>query len=244
MGEPLVLIFDQEYLSIPEIVERFAEVYHIEIRDIGSGKRKKDCVNSTYKTIYQHIKRDLDEAVDRGEGGDNAIIKAAAGKRGDRYARELVYRVLNNKSVKSLMYLADQAKQTERQCWQRKAHQAMQQFMELRAAGLLEPQEEFPLKLTMENNQFVEDENWERALERSERGHKLALEEEFQKKKLEIIMDYIFRYCINVNEGLLKNDIDAEYTYDPTDDEYGEKLEAIERLKDLQKYYSVRKYEK
>lgn len=142
------------------------------------------------------------------------------------------------------MYLADQAKQTERQCWQRKAHQAMQQFMELRAAGLLEPQEEFPLKLTMENSQFVEDENWERALERSERGHKLALEEEFQKKKLEIIMDYIFRYCINVNEGLLKNDIDAEYTYDPTDDEYGEKLEAIERLKDLQKYYSVRKCEK
>lgn len=109
---------------------------------------------------------------------------------------------------------------------------------------MLEPQEEFPLKLTMENSQFVEDENWERALERSERGHKLALEEEFQKKKLEIIMDYIFRYCINVNEGLLKNDIDAEYTYDPTDDEYGEKLEAIERLKDLQKYYSVRKCEK
>ena len=103
MGEPLVLIFDQEYLSIPEIVERFAEVYHIEIRDIGSGKRKKDCVNSTYKTIYQHIKRDLDEAVDRGEGGDNAIIKAAAGKRGDRYARELVYRVLNNKSVNQFM---------------------------------------------------------------------------------------------------------------------------------------------
>ena len=244
MGEPLVLIFDQEYLSIPEIVERFAEVYHIEIRDIGSGKRKKDCVNSTYKTIYQHIKRDLDEAVDRGEGGDNAIIKAAAGKRGDRYARELVYRVLNNKSVKSLMYLADQAKQTERQCWQKKAHQVMQQFKELRAAGLLEPEKELPLKLTLENNQFVKDENWERMIALSQQGIDITLEEEFQKKKLEIMMDYIFRYCIDINEGLLKNDISADFVYDPTDDEDGEKLEAIERLKNLQNYYSIPKKDK
>ncbi len=241
MSEPLVLIFDQEYLTIPEIVERFAEVYHIEIRNIGSGKRKKDRVNSTYKTIYQHIKRDLDEAVDRGEGGDNAIIKAEAGKRGDRYARELVDRVLKNKSEKSLMYMADQAKQKERHDREINAHQNMQEYEKLLKAGRLDPQEEIPLKLTLENNQFVADENWKRDVERSELGHKLTMEYELEKKKFEIIMDYIFRYCINFNEELLKYDIEAEYVYNPIDDEDGEALQAIERLKNVQNYYSIRK---
>lgn len=46
--------------------------------------------------------------------------------------------------------------------------------------------------------------------------------------------DYIFRHLIDLDEELLKCDISAEFTYDPTDDRDGEKLQAIERLKNMQ----------
>ena len=56
--------------------------------------------------------------------------------------------------------------------------------------------------------------------------------------------DYIFRHLIDLNEELLKYDISAEITYDPTDDRDGEKLQALERLKNMQNYYSIRKKDK
>lgn len=241
MREPVALTFEKNYLTIPEIVEKFAQTYHITIRNADNGKRKKGRVNSTYRTIYQHIKRDLDAAVDRGEGGVKACIKAGEKKRGDRYSRELVYLVVNNTSLKGLMYMADKAKQKAREMWTERAQEVMQQYEALRQAGAFEPEQEPPLTLTMEGNRIVHDEKWEKSATLSQRGIEIALEDELKKKKYEIMMDYIFRCCIDLDEELLKCDISAEFTYDPTDDAEGEKLEAIERLSNLQSYYSIRK---
>lgn len=244
MGKPLALIFQEEYITVPEIVEKFAQTYHIAIREPGSGKRKKDRVNTTYKTIYQHIKRDLDEAVDRGDGGDTAKIKAEAGKRGDLYARELVYQIVNNTSAKSLLYMADQAAQKEHERWRVQAQNVKQQYVEQREAGLFDPEQESPLTFIIKDNRIVKDKNWENAVAASQQGIETALREEFEKKKLEIMEDYIFRHLIDLNEELLKYDISAELTYDPTDDRDGEKLQALERLKNMQNYYSIRKKDK
>lgn len=233
--------FEKEYLTIPEIVEKIAETYHITIREPNSGKRKKDRINTTYRTIYQHIKRDLDAAVDRGEGGDKSVIKAEAGKRGDLYARELVYQIVNNISAKSLIHMADQATQKERERWRTRAQHVKQQYEEQREAGLLDPEQESPLTFIIKDNRIVKDKNWEIAVAASQQGIEIALKEEFEKKKLEIIEDFIFRHLIDLNEELLKCDISAEFTYDPTDDRDGEKLQAIERLKNMQNYYSIPK---
>ena len=244
MRELSALTFEKEYLTIPQIVEKFAQTYHIAIREPGSGKRKKDRVNTTYKTIYQHIKRDLDDAVDRGDGGDKAKIKAEAGKRGDLYAKELVYQIVNNTSAKSLIYMADQATQKERERWQTRAQYVKQQYEEQREAGLLEPEEESPLTFILKDNRIVKGKNWEKAVAASQQGIDTALREAFEKKKLEIMVDYIFHHLIDLNEELLKYDISAEFTYDPTDDRDGEKLQAMERLKNMQNYYSIRKKDK
>ena len=56
--------------------------------------------------------------------------------------------------------------------------------------------------------------------------------------------DDIFRHLIDLNKELLKYNISAEYTYDPTDDRAGEKLQAIESLKNMQNYYFIRNKDK
>ena len=47
MREPVALTFEKNYLTIPEIVEKFAQTYHSTIRNADSGKRKKGRNNST-----------------------------------------------------------------------------------------------------------------------------------------------------------------------------------------------------
>ena len=205
------VIFEEDYYTLPEAIELICETFGISFNTI---KRRNEKGVIEYKTIYQHLRRELESI--RPVGPDD--IRKEPGKRNMRFSRGMLNYAVNDKLFPWFCEQAERISQEEFKRWKeyrKNNRQAYADFME-------KVRQEGPGR----SSAHFEVDGW--------------LDEMFRRHKLEIALEFIFENCIELDEELLRKDIAMSFFADEFDPSPVDEV-AMERLKDNKNYYACRK---
>lgn len=166
-----------------------------------------------YKTVYQRLWRELG-AMELTEGKD---IKRES-KRKTKYSHTILNAVINQGLYSWLCEMAKDTEYQEFAEWKNRAKNYGRKY-----EGIMATADQID---TMEQSSSFSVAD--------------AVEVEFQKRKLEIALDFIFSHCIELDEILLRTDIERDLCLDEAAPSAYD-LMANERLQNNQNYYTIKK---
>lgn len=211
--------FEKDYYTIPEIVDIVAERFNVTVREnSGEPNKKKGKRNDTYRAMEMFIRRYLQMEVGYELDGEHFIAET---KRKQQYSREVVNKVVN---VDILAKLCKNYADPETQKEFTEPEQRADDYRAMLEDGSVD---DFFKSLQKEEGQDSSDFDYE-------------IEKSVNKYKLDIVVDFICKYLIRVDEETLRDDLIFNYLPDfqvPTADD----MLAAERLQDVGNYYQPRK---
>lgn len=166
-----------------------------------------------YKTVYQRLWRELG-TMELIEGKD--IVRDS--KRKTKYSHTILSAVINQGLYSWLWEMAKDSEYQEFTQWKNRAKNYGRKY-----EGIMATADQID---TMEQS--------------SDFSVADAVEAEVQKRKLEIALDFIFSHCIELDEILLRADIENDLCLDEAAPSAYD-LMVNERLMNPQNYYTVRK---
>jgi len=167
------------------------------------------------KTLYQHLRRKLQSM-----NLSNKYVKDA-NKRGAKYSHMIWNTLLNHELYSWLYDFSGKAKYAEFQEWKER-----RKNYEYRYAKIIESAEQTD-ELFQAHSSDIE----------------FAVDKEFQRRRLSIALDYIFSECIELDEKLLRTDLEIDLAFDEAcPSEYD--LIVNERLMSNRNYYKVKEKER
>lgn len=218
-GRGSYVFFEKEEYTLPEIINLVARQYDITI-GTTNRKTKRMIKNSNYFTIYQKIKRKLDEIIDEEETG---IAQQNLGGRQTKYPTELVNRVVNDDLGIYFTKFASEERAKVLKKYGERADELSEEF---------------------ENNSYYAfqaelDDYWKEEMQRPEYESERIVYGMLQNFKFDILMDIIFKHLIFLDEDKLKFDLTFSLTFeDNPPDSKG--LEIMDHLADKRNYYKWR----
>ncbi len=163
------------------------------------------------KTLYQHLRRELQSM-----NLSKKYVKNA-NKRGAKYSHMIWNTLLNHGLYSWLCNFSGKAKYAEFQEWKER-----RKNYERRYAKIIESAEQT-----------------DELFQTPSAGIEFAVDKEFQRRRLSIALDYIFSECIELDEKLLRTDLEIDLAFDeacPSDYD----LMVNERLMSDRNYYKVK----
>lgn len=166
-----------------------------------------------YKTIYQRLWRELG-AMKLTEGKD--MIRES--KRKTKYSNTILSAVINHGLYSWLCEISKNKEYEDFTKWKNRAQKYGRKYQEIMATADQIDAMEQSSSLSMAD----------------------VVETEFQKRKLEIALDYIFSHCIELHETLLRTDIENDFCLDEAAPSAYD-LMVNERLQNKKNYYTIKK---
>lgn len=222
------VFFKEQAYTIPEIIEQIAECYSISIYDpenIKNGaspkkSKKRGHKNQTYRTIYQIIKRKMDEIIQSEEIHMPDQQKSKGRK--TKYPVDLVNRVVNRELSSYFAKRLNEKEKRDLAEYEERAKKLKEDF-ENGTYGDFQAE----LDKQSENMQGTTCEA------------DLQIAAMLQHRKFEILMDIVFNHLIVLNEDKLKADLTIALTFGDNPPE-GRDIKAMDDLTDNRKYYKWR----
>ncbi len=211
--------FEKAEYTLPEIIDLIAECYNICIYE-ESKRSKRKVKNQTYFSIYQFIKRKLDEAV-IDETGEDPKSQDSTGRK-TKYSAELIDELVNQKQGEYFTNLANQERR-----------QALIRYEELAKKWRQEFEDGTYGDFENELNKYRE----EMRGPDHEAEHNIA--SMFQQYKFDILMDIVFHHLIILDEKKLRTDLSIALTFGDNDPDVKD-MEAMDHLTDKRNYYKWR----
>lgn len=219
MGKYHTIQFEKDYYAIHEVVDLVAERFNITVRkDSENPKRKKTKRNDTYRAMEMYIRRYLQEEAGYEPDGKDLI---EVSERKHLYSREVVDKVVNGD------ILAKLCKNYADSEIQKDFAEPEQRADDYRA--MLEDGRVDAFFKSLQNEEGHDSTDFDYEIEKS-----------VNKYKLDIVVDFICKYLIRVDEETLRDDLIFNHLPDlqaPTADD----MLAAERLQDVGNYYQPRK---
>lgn len=207
--------FEKEEYTLPEIIDLIAEYYDICVYQ-ENKKTKRRVKNRTYSSIYQFIKRKLEDEI-----GDDVKSKDSTGRK-TKFPVEVISKVINCEQGAYFTYLASQERQKELNRYGEQAKKLRQEIKD----GIC-------VDFESELNEYRKE------MRSTEHEAERYIESMFRQRKFDILMDIVFNHLIILDEAKLRTDLSIALTFGDNDPDVKD-MEAMDHLSNNRNYYKWR----